>query len=84
MTDMDFAVQHNADDTLAPKEKRTSSSNDEEYGSKEMPQAGAVDPYGDEFGAEIQYKTMKWWQGAIGNASNPPEPMAPPLTTSQS
>lgn len=66
MTGQDFTtappVHH--DDNLETK-KRLSSQNDEEGYAKELQQQ-PLDPYGDEVGAAVQYKTMKWWQGAIG------------------
>lgn len=72
MTGQDFAqapaVQQ--DDTLEAK-KRLSSQNDEEGFAKEQLQQ-PLDPYGDEVGAAVQYKTMKWWQGAIGTQSRQP------------
>ncbi|KAB2569077.1 Amino acid transporter transmembrane [Lasiodiplodia theobromae] len=65
MTGQDFTtappVHH--DDNLETK-KRLSSQNDEEGYAKELQQQ-PLDPYGDEVGAAVQYKTMKWWQGAI-------------------
>lgn len=34
----------------------------------DMKEAEVLDPYGNEEGAEIKYKTMTWWQGAMGKS----------------
>jgi hypothetical protein len=57
-----------SDDVFAPTARN---SNSIEHGSAmqpEKPEYGVspVDAFGDEVGAAVQYKTMEWWQGAMG------------------
>lgn len=68
MTGQDFVAAHPAQPTDdVETKKRSSSQNDEEgYPPKEVAPEEPHDPFGDEVGAAVQYKTMKWWQGAMG------------------
>ncbi|EOD46530.1 putative amino acid transporter protein [Neofusicoccum parvum UCRNP2] len=64
MTGQDSATAAPRDDGFTPKKRSSSQQDEEGYPSKELPQE-PLDPFGDEVGAAVQYKTMKWWQGAI-------------------
>lgn len=53
----------------ALKAKRQSGRNNHYHDDEDLPhlkEEPILDAYGNEDGAEIQYKTMAWWQGAMG------------------
>lgn len=62
-TDMGSAPMDKKDDSMA--------GDDEETASKriELP----LDAFGDESNAEVQYKTMSWWQASMSELSPPHE-----------
>lgn len=59
------------EDAFAPVNPASISNDDVSAVHQEKPEGngGPVDPFGDEVGAAVQYKTMKWWQGAMGRDS---------------
>ncbi|KAM3073372.1 hypothetical protein ACMFMF_006577 [Clarireedia jacksonii] len=61
--DVKESTKHKRDDILAAEPDRQYRSNDDTM--PDVKEAEVLDAYGNEEGAEVQYKTMTWWQGSL-------------------